>query len=85
MTKNNFCTGDIVVLHPKTKHGKDRIAQHGSRWKVVTAVGSRPNSIRLESLENTFKLGDTKTKDSRWVDLPVDKDFEIIKQEVKNV
>jgi len=70
--------GDTITLKPKSKHGKDRIHQHGTVWKVRLMAGGR---IFLESSNKTFRLGDhtnpTMTKDARWVDLSGDKDFEI--------
>ena len=64
-----------VRLVGKSKHGKDRIRQHGDVWNVLFGpdVGGLPTSHRfvLESLHETFTLGDTKIKDVRGV-LPLD-------------
>jgi len=70
-----------VRLVGKTKHGKDRIRQHGDVWNVMKpkvwmlpdgrSQSSGPPSLTLESLHETFTLGDTKIKDVRGV-LPLD-------------
>lgn len=33
--------GDIIELKARTKHGKDRINQHGNLWKIVRLHGIR--------------------------------------------
>ncbi|MFC1599096.1 hypothetical protein ACFL2U_03780 [Patescibacteria group bacterium] len=74
-----FESGQTVRLKAKTKHGKDRIHQHGDLWRVAKVGGSvRPFAMLLESLEKTFKLGIEKSHDLRWVDLDGrDPDFEV--------
>ena len=71
-----------VRLIGKTKHGKDRIRQHGNVWNVLahpTALSAR--RLVLESLHETFTLGDTKIKDVRGV-LPFDDpNFDIVVQD----
>lgn len=68
-------TGDTITLKPKSKHGKDRVAQHGNRWTVRNVKEAQ---VLLESMEKTFKFGDRKITDLRWVDLKNDLDFEIV-------
>ena len=71
-----------VRLIGKTKHGKDRIRQHGDVWNVL-ATPSPPARDRfvLESRGKTFTLGDTKIKDVRGV-LPFDDPhFDIVVQD----
>lgn len=35
--------GDILVLHGKTRHGKNRVREQGALWKVMTLKGAMPN------------------------------------------
>lgn len=62
-----------VVLTAKTRHGKNRIHQHGDRWLVEEVRGP---SMMLRSENKTFKLGDKFMHDGRWVDLKNDKNFD---------
>lgn len=70
--------GQKVLLKGKSRHGKNRIEQHGSMW-TVNAVGTFNNTpaMRLQSENKTFKLGSfgKKTFDQRWVFLKDDPDF----------
>lgn len=81
--------GRWVILSGKTRHGKNRINQHGDRWKireVATFLGLP--AIHVESMNETFPIrtrdaAKTKEwttkmlKDSRWVHLRDDKNFVI--------
>ena len=68
----------LVKLKGKTKHGKQRIKQHGEWWKVEY---EETNKIHLTSLEETFTVKPgLKTTDGRWLDLPTDRDFEIVER-----
>lgn len=81
--------GRWIVLSGKTRHGKNRIDQHGERWKireVATFIGQP--AVMLESENNTFSIrvrDAAKTdawttkmmKDGRWVHLRDDKNFVI--------
>jgi len=72
--------GDTIELKAKSKHGKDRLHQHGTKWTVkkVGSLCSHP-AVFLESLGHTFKVGDQKSKDARWVLADGnDGDFEIM-------
>ncbi len=71
---------DMVTLRAKSKHGKDRLHQHGSTWRVVK-IGTwkgKP-AVCLESSGKTFRQGQEMTSDKRWVELKNDPDFDITK------
>lgn len=72
---------DIVILKAKTKHGKDRLHQHGPNWRVKR-IGSfkGASAVYLESSAKTFRQGQEMTHDGRWVELNGDPNFEIISQ-----
>ena len=59
--------GDFVRLRGKSRHGRNRLEQFGNHWRVVEI-----NARRV--LLGTF----FDDKDLRWVDLPEDKDFQIM-------
>ena len=66
-----------VRLVGKTKHGKDRIRQHGDVWNVRESKAPPfGHAMVLESLHETFTLGDTKIKDVRGVLLFNDPNFD---------
>ncbi|MCX6744715.1 MAG: hypothetical protein NTX82_04285 [Candidatus Parcubacteria bacterium] len=70
---------DIVTLKAKSKHGKDRLHQHGSIWEVIglgTFKGAA--AVSLQSAGKTFRQGQEMTHDKRWVHLKDDPDFEIM-------
>ena len=81
--------GRWVILSAKTRHGKNRINQHGERWKIregATFLGLP--AMHVESKDETFAIrtrAAAKTKewttkmlrDSRWVHLRDDKNFVI--------
>jgi len=71
--------GDIITLKPKSKHGKDRVAQHGDQWRITGMAQFMGNpAVKVESLGETLKISDTlKVKDGRWVNIKNDPDFEI--------
>jgi hypothetical protein len=74
-----FSVGQTVKLTAKTKHGKDRIAQHGKLWRVksIGKFAGLP-AISLESMNKTFKNGEKWEKDWRWVKMSgEDPDFEV--------
>ena len=76
----------IVILKGKTRHGKSRIAQHGSKWFVekVDKFRGQP-AMFLRSENETFAIrgrGNSKQEwkttwmhDNRWVLLKDDPDF----------
>ena len=66
-----------VRLIGKTKHGKDRIRQHGDVWNVLESKAPPfGHAMVLESLRETFTLGDTKIKDVRGVKTLDDPNFD---------
>ena len=56
--------GDTITLEPKTRHGKNRINEHGADWIVMNT--------------GRFKVGQAWTFDGRWVLINNDPDFDII-------
>ena len=60
--------GGWVTLKGKTRHGKNRINQHGERWMIIEL---RNGKMLLESAAETDKGG----VDWRWVDLHDDQNF----------
>ena len=70
--------GQEVILIPKTRHAKNCIAQHGKNW-FVQKVNVLTNRLLLRSSEPTFKgkYSGIYSHDLRWVNLPVDEDFEV--------
>ena len=68
--------GKMVVLKGKTRHGKNRVQQHGMEWIIekVANFQGQP-AMFLRSKNETFKLGDKMTHDTRWVVLRDDPNF----------
>ena len=76
----------VVILKGKTRHGKNRIAQHGSKWFVekVDKFRGQP-AMFLRSENETFAIrgrGNSKQEwktswmhDNRWVLLKDDPNF----------
>ena len=71
-----FDKGDWVKLKGKTRHGKNRINQHGNHW-LVTHVGKFQGqpAVMLRSMKQT----DRGNFDGRWVQLNDDSNFEMEK------
>jgi hypothetical protein len=73
--------GDWVELKGISRHGKNRINQHGTKW-VVNALGTFNGNaaVRCRSENKTFRLGSfgKKMHDERWVLLKNDENFEIV-------
>ena len=67
--------GKWVRLKGITGHGKNRIREHGDVWLVVAHTGNR---VSLRSRNKTFIVGGVNHFDGRWIDLPTDKNFEVI-------
>lgn len=61
-----------VTLKGKTRHGKNRINQHGERWMIIEL---RNGKMLVESSEKTEGPKDNKGFDWRWVDLHDDPNF----------
>ena len=81
--------GRWIILSGKTRHGKNRINEHGERWKIreISTFLGRP-AIHVESMNDTFSVRvrdaaktkewtTKKLKDSRWVHLRDDDNFVI--------
>ena len=68
--------GKWVLLKGKTRHGKNRINQHGNMWLIesVATFQGQP-AMMLRSENETFKLGDEMIHDTRWVTLRDDPNF----------
>ena len=67
------------TLEAKTRHGKNRISEHGETWLVIREC-TRTNRVLLKSRTKSFKCKKTRTRshDLRWVDLDGnDRDFTI--------
>ena len=71
-----FDKGDWVKLKGKTRHGKNRINQHGNHW-LVTDVGkfNGQPAVMLRSMKQT----DRGQFDGRWVHINDDNNFEMEK------
>ena len=67
--------GDWIILKGKTRHGKNRINQHGENWMIraVSVFQGQP-ALMLRSENRTDKGG----FDGRWVHIKDDKNFEIV-------
>lgn len=63
---------DRIVLEGISRHGKNRIHQHGNVWLLDEVRGDR---MRLLSEHKTFKVGDHTMHDGRWVLLKNDPNF----------
>ena len=74
--------GDMIKLNGKTRHGKNRVNEHGESW-IVMNVGKFKGSpaVHLRSIDKTFKMGQAWTFDGRWVLLNNAPDFEIAQEE----
>ena len=75
--------GTKIILTGISRHGKNRIEQHGHVWDI-NAVGTfrgQP-AVRLQSEKKTFRLGSfgKKIHDQRWVftNPGADEDFRIM-------
>ena len=67
--------GKWVRLKGISGHGKNRIREHGDVWLVQMVW---INKIMLRSKDLTFKVGGELHFDGRWVNIPTDKNFEIV-------
>ena len=71
--------GDTITLEPKTRHGKNRVNEHGADWIVMNTVRFKGQpAVHLRSVDKTFKMGQAWTFDGRWVLINNDPDFDII-------
>jgi hypothetical protein len=71
--------GDTITLEPKTRHGKNRVNEHGADWIVMnTGRFKGQPAVHLRSVDKTFKMGQAWTFDGRWFLINNDPDFDII-------
>ena len=68
-----------LLLSGITRHGKNRIHQHGETWEVIAEgnVGARLNVFHLKSLEKTEGPVGEKGRDERTIFLSDDPNFKI--------
>ena len=67
-----FEVGTKITLKGKTRHGKNRVNQHGVNWFVKEVRGGR---MLLESEFKTEGPKDNKGFDWRWIELQNDSNF----------
>lgn len=70
--------GTQVVLTGISRHGKNRIAQHGNPWTITdTRKFNGNDAFHCTSENETFSVGTQgkKIKDGRWVFLKEDPNF----------
>tara|TARA_B100000287_G_C20580158_1_gene760022 strand:- start:248 stop:505 length:258 start_codon:yes stop_codon:yes gene_type:complete len=73
-------SGDWCFLKGKTRHGKNRINQHGPKWKLLSIGKFRGQfAFNLQSERMTEGPRDNKRHDGRWVLMNDDPDFEVVK------
>ena len=71
-----FKKGNSVLLKGKTRHGKNRINQHGEEWVIETVGKFRGQpALNLHSLSKTEGPKHNKQHDLRWVLLQDDPNF----------
>ena len=68
-----------LLLSGITRHGKNRIHQHGETWEVIAEgnVGARLNVFHLKSLEKTEGPIGNKGHDQRTIFKSDDPNFKI--------
>ena len=67
--------GDIITLKGISRHGKNRINQHGSEWEVI----GFPDKVGFSNLINCWvSLKSLDTNDARTIKMDGDENFEII-------
>lgn len=77
---------DIVVLQGKTRHGKNRIREHGNRWVVkrtensVLCLDGAPG-IHLTVPDCECSTCKKWGPDWRWIRQTNDSNFEILRRE----
>ena len=76
----NLRTGEIVTLQAKTKKGKDRINQQGSKWLIEAIT----ESVLFDDKKGVW-LGLSSKRASnegfRWVHFTDDENFLVIRKE----
>jgi len=76
-----ICIGDFVRLKGISRHGKNRINQHGDVWEVID---EQLRQLLLQSLEETEGPKHNKVKDMRWISATEDRNFEIVEHIVND-
>ena len=66
--------GKWVLLKGKTRHGKNRINQHGDMW-LIEEVSTFQGQPECSYVLRTKQTKDNKDFDSRWVVLRDDPNF----------
>ena len=67
--------GDWITLKGKTRHGKNRINQHGENWMIRAISTFKGQPAMMLRSENMTDRGGF---DGRWVLLKDDENFEIV-------
>lgn len=65
----DFRVGDLVQLVARTRHGANRIRQHGDTWRIQSTTAT---SLTIRSMAIT-----PERRDLRNVQLPHDEDFTV--------
>ena len=77
---------DIVILQGKTRHGKNRVREHGDRWTVnrasesVAILDGAPG-LHLTVLDCECSICEKWGPDWRWIRQTNDLNFEILRRE----
>ena len=75
-----------MKLRGKTRHGKNRVSQHGSRWSVVReddsvlCLDDKPGKW-VESIDCSCPTCEKWGQDGRWILDNNDPNFEIVERE----
>lgn len=77
MESTNLSTGIVVKLEAKTKKGKDRIAQQGSRW-LIEAISEKVLFDDKKGIWLGLSAKARQTDCFRWVHLTDDENFKVI-------
>ena len=69
----------LVLLKGITRHGKNRVHQHGNTWRIAGEGKHKGQEAwNLESLEKPLTIGHARKEfDGRWVLKQDDPNFEI--------
>ena len=78
----------FVKLKGRTRHGKNRVNEHGEWWKVVHEKDSSPNfwgkilpdMLHLSSVDCSCNTCKKFGQDGRWIATKNDVNFEIIEK-----
>jgi len=64
----------IITLEGKTRHGKNRIKEHGATWSIEEIkVSPAPSGLFVKSLKSGVE---------RWIVQPTDEHFEVVEEVV---